>query len=203
MKTKILKPSPKYATKLRVGLTLLTLVILTCILLLSVVIGLDKGVGIGSLAIIFLIASLLSLLCWVSAMFMAGAYYRSLSYEIQDDEVIVRVGIITQSVKHVPYRTVTNLTVNRDPLDRWFFDLGALKIQTAGMSGQTGAEENLLGLPNSQEVYELVADELRRFRGAMPPTQAGEEADLAPAPDAVLDALLDEVRAIRRAVEQS
>ena len=203
MRSQILKPSPKYTTKLRVGLTLLALLILVAVTLFALIIGLDNGASIGSLLVIFWIACLLSLVWWVPSLFLASAYYRSLSYEIQDDEVIVRVGIITHSVKHVPYRTVTNLTVQRDPLDRWFFDLGALKIQTAGMSGQKGAEESLVGLPNSQEVYELVAGELRRFRGAMPPTQAGEEAAAAPAPGAALSDLLDEVRAIRKAVEES
>ena len=68
-----------------------------------------------------------------------AAILKALGYEVQDDEVIVRVGIITHSVKHVPYRTVTNITVSRDILDRWFFGLGSLHIQTAGMSGKSGA----------------------------------------------------------------
>jgi hypothetical protein len=37
-------------------------------------------------------------------------------------------------------RTVTTISVKRDILDRWLFNLGTLEIQTAGMSGQTGAE---------------------------------------------------------------
>jgi membrane protein YdbS with pleckstrin-like domain len=203
MKSQILKPSPKYATKLRVGLTLLALVLLATGCLFGLIASLEEY-SVRPFLIALLVSGLVDLLFWVPAMFLAGAYYRSLSYEIQEDEVIVRVGIVTKSVKHVPYRTVTNLTVTRDPLDRWFFDLGALKIQTAGMSGQKGAEENLVGLPNSQEVYELVASELRRFRGALPPTQAGEEADPAPAaaPSVPWSELLDEVRAIRQAVEK-
>ena len=201
MRTQTLTPSPKYATKLRVGSTLLALAILVSVMLTSLLAGAADDPGSGTLMTIFWITTLLTLLWWVPSLFMAGAYYRSLSYEIQDDEVIVRVGILTHSVKHVPYRTVTNLTVQRGPLDRWFFDLGALKIQTAGMSGQQGAEESLVGLPNSQEVYELVAGELRRFRGAMPPTQAGEEVTFAPADAPVWSELLAEVRAIRKAME--
>ena len=103
-------------------------------------------------------------------MILSIPYFRSLRYEILEDEVIVHVGIITHSVKHVPYRTVTNITVKRDILDRWFFNLGSLNIQTAGMSGQSGAEEKLVGMENIQEIYESVVSELRRFRGAMPPT---------------------------------
>ncbi len=128
---------------------------------------------------------------------------RSLSYEIQDDEVVVRVGIITQAVKHVPYRTVTNLTIKRGLLDRWLFDIGTLNIQTAGMSGTTGAEESLVGLPNVQEVYEIVATELRRFRGGMAPTAAEVESEPGTAPTHELGAILAEVRAIRQALERA
>ncbi len=109
------------------------------------------------------------------------------------------MGIWTKSVKHVPFRTVTNLKVNRDIFDRWFFGLGSLNIQTAGMSGKSGAEEALVGIPNVQEVYELVRSRLRRYRGAMAPNAAEEES--APR-DATFDAMLTELRAIRKAVEK-
>lgn len=101
-------------------------------------------------------------------------YCASLHYEIHEDEVIVRAGVITKSVKHVPYRTVTNLEVLRGPFDR-VFGLGTLKVQTAGMSGQQGAEETLIGLPNVQEVYEMVAVALRQYRGALAADGAGQE----------------------------
>jgi hypothetical protein len=78
--------------------------------------------------------------------------------------------------------------------------IGTLKIQTAGMSGQSGAEESLGGLPNFQEIYEQVAAALRRFRGAMTPTQAEEQPELVDGK--AMMALLDEVRAIRQAVEK-
>jgi uncharacterized membrane protein YdbT with pleckstrin-like domain len=120
------------------------------------------------------------------------------------DEVIVRAGIVTTSVKHVPYRTVTNITVRRGLMDRWLFGLGTLNIQTAGMSGTTGAEESLVGLPDVQAVYDIVVTELRRFRGSQAPTAADDDV---PAPAAMADGqltqLLVEVRAIRQILEQN
>jgi uncharacterized membrane protein YdbT with pleckstrin-like domain len=152
--------------------------------------------------VIFGLFALAEIVVWIVALVLAAPYYRSLSYEIQDDEVIVHVGVLTQSVKHVPYRTVTNVSVRRDILDRWFFGLGSLHIQTAGMSGQSGAEEKLVGLANVQEVYDLVVTQLRRFRGGMAPTAAEVE----PEPDAAsaqtLAAILSELKAIRRAMEK-
>jgi membrane protein YdbS with pleckstrin-like domain len=201
MENKILKPSPRYLTKLRVIVTLVAALAMVVGLFIGLLVSLEARNGLASFALAFLITAGVNLVWWLPAMILVGPYYRSLSYEIQDDETIVRAGIVTRSVKHVPYRTVTNLTVQRGPLDRWLFDLGTLKIQTAGMSGQTGAEESLAGLPNVQEVYETVAGELRRFRGGMAPTAA----DLDAAPDAaspdVLGAILAEVRSIRQALE--
>jgi len=153
--------------------------------------------------IIFGLLGVAAIVAWVVALILAGPYYASLGYEIEDDEVIVRVGILTHSVKHVPYRTVTNVTVKRDILDRWFFGLGTLNIQTAGMSGTSGAEEKLVGLTNVQEVYEMVVKELRRFRGGMAPTATEVEPEPALASADTLSAILVELKAIRQALQKN
>jgi uncharacterized membrane protein YdbT with pleckstrin-like domain len=153
--------------------------------------------------VIFGLLGVAEIAAWVVALVLAGPYYASLSYEVEDDEVIVRAGIINHSVKHVPYRTVTNITVKRDILDRWFLGLGDLNIQTAGMSGTSGAEEKLVGLTNVHEVYEMVATELRRFRGGMAPTAAEVEPEAAAASADTLSAILAEIRAIRQALDKS
>jgi membrane protein YdbS with pleckstrin-like domain len=190
------KPNQKYLVKMVIVTTLVAILIMVGILLLAWAISTDEPRG----ALIFLlIAGGLNGLWWLVGLVLLTPYYRSLHYEVQEDEVIVRVGILTHSVKHVPYRTVTNITVQRDILDRWIFNLGSLKIQTAGMSGQSGAEEKLAGLDNVQEVYDLVVTALRRYRGAMAPTAAEEEVSgVAPGASG---ALLEEVRAIRKLLE--
>ena len=133
-------------------------------------------------------------------LWLGTAYVRSIRYEIWDDEIVGRAGIITKSVKHVPFRTVTNLKVTRGPIDR-MFGLGSLHVQTAGMSGQTGAEETLVGLADAQAVYEQVVAELHRFRGALGPTQAAEEPAVLARDADLMAALLAEVRAIRARLE--
>jgi uncharacterized membrane protein YdbT with pleckstrin-like domain len=202
MQTKSFKPNPRYLTKLRTAITIVAALILAGGVLTALLIGLDSDVDASDVTLIIVISVAADVLWWLPALLLTGPYYRSLSYEVQDDEVIVHVGIWTKSVKHVPYRTVTNLTVNRDILDRWLFGLGALNIQTAGMSGTTGAEEALVGLPNVQEVYEIVATELRRFRGSMAPTAAEVEGEpIAPSTE-TLNAILTEVRAIHQTLQE-
>jgi membrane protein YdbS with pleckstrin-like domain len=200
MQTKTFKPSPRYLTKFRLSLTIVAGLIFIGGFVLGMLMSFDRDVNIGGGMLAIVIITGLDAVWWVPGMLLTGPYYNSLSYEIQDDEVIMRVGIWTKSVKHVPYRTVTNITVKRGILDR-LFGLGTLNIQTAGMSGTTGAEESLEGLENVQEVYDMVAAELRRFRGSMAPTAADAEGEPVSAPSDALSAILTEVRAIRQALE--
>jgi uncharacterized membrane protein YdbT with pleckstrin-like domain len=193
MSTKSFKPHPRYLIKVCLGIAIAGILAIGGTIALALLIP-DRDA-----TIIFGLMALAEVVVWILALLLATPYYHSLSYEIQDDEVIVHVGVVTHSVKHVPYRTVTNITVRRDILDRWFFGLGSLHIQTAGMSGQSGAEEKLVGLSNVQEVYDLVVAELRRFRGGMAPTVA--EVEPSAAPGETLSAILEELRSIRMALQ--
>jgi len=196
MQIRRFKPSPRYLIKVCVGITIAAWLSIAGTAFLALAIP-DREA-----TIIFGLMAVAEMIAWVVALILSGPYYASLGYEIEDDEVIVRVGILTHSVKHVPYRTVTNITVKRDILDRWFLGLGSLNIQTAGMSGQSGAEEKLVGLTNVQEVYEMVVKELRRFRGGMAPTAAEVEPEPALGSADALSAILGEVRAIRQALQK-
>jgi membrane protein YdbS with pleckstrin-like domain len=202
MSHKVFVPSPNYLRKLRLVVTALALILLVVVAIIAWPISIDNGTS-SAVTYLIIVTGIIGV-GWLCAMSLTAPYYRSLRYEIHDDEVIVHVGIITKSVKHVPFRTVTNVTIKRGILDRWFFGLGTLNIQTAGMSGTQGAEESLEGLPNVQEVYDMVATELRRFRGSMPPTAAGLEAEPAGAPaNGTLKQLLAEVQSIRHALEDA
>jgi membrane protein YdbS with pleckstrin-like domain len=194
-----LRPEREYLTKLQVVYALIGLIALGGSLALAVPIGLDAG-GTRDMTIGIVVAVLVNAAWLIPAFIVAPFYYRSLEYQILEDEVIVYAGVWTKSVKHVPYRTVTNLKVKRDPFDR-MLGMGTVEIQTAGISGQAGAEASLVGLSNVQEVCETVSTALRRFKGAMAPTQAEVEA-VSMTEAEVLSALLDEVRAIRCALSE-
>lgn len=197
----VIRPNRRLITKFVLFWLSLFIVIAGFCGLIGLIISAENDHGMQGL----LIGVGVNLVWLIPALLLAEPYYETFQYEIQDDEVIVRAGIITHSVKHVPYRTITNLEVRRDPFDR-LLGFGALRIQTAGMSGQSGAEETLSGLPNVDDVYQTVVAALRRYRGALPPTQAGEEitgaaADLLSQTD-TLAAILQEVRAIRAALDR-
>lgn len=198
MSTRNFKPSPRYRNKLYLNVTLIALAGLAFGLFMGWAVGHD-GDPEGAQGALLIILGF-DVLYLLIAVVLTAPYYRSLRYELHSDEIVVHVGIWTKSVKHVPFRTVTNIQIKRDIFDRWFFNIGSLNVQTAGMSGKQGAEEKLVGLTNVTEVYEMVATELRRFRGGMTPTAA--DADPGSSGD-MTSAMLDELRAIRKAVEKS
>jgi len=201
MKARSVTPDRKYLFRMRLIATIVALAILAGGILLGMILALTGEIRLGGAIALLFVTVVLNGLWWLIALILIGPYYRSLRYEVQDDEVVVNAGIWTKSVKHVPYRTVTNMEVKRDVVDRWL-GIGTLNIQTAGMSGQKGAEERLVGLSNVQEVYEAVVEELRRFRGGMAPTQADVEVEPAVSLPGGLGEILAEVRAIRKSLEE-
>ncbi|MBI9046655.1 MAG: PH domain-containing protein [Anaerolineaceae bacterium] len=200
MESKILKPEKAYQTKLIIIFSILATGIFLLGLLFSFLIALDYTNQIFN-PIAFWAFFIPGILFLLLALILSGPYLRSLQYEIHDDEVIVKAGIWTKSVKHVPFRTITNITIKKDIIDR-MLGIGSLNIQTAGMSGGDGskAEEALVGLLNVQDIYEIVAAELRRFRGAMSPTAANIEQT--PLENATLQEILVELKGIRQGMEK-
>ena len=201
MKARTVKPDPKYLFRMRLIATIVALAIVISGIFLGVLLAITGEIRPGGMLVLILVDVVIIGIWWLVVIILSGPYYRSLRYEVQDDEVVVNAGIWTKSVKHVPYRTVTNMQVKRDVVDR-LLGTGTLNIQTAGMSGQTGAEERLVGLSDVQDVYESVAEELRRFRGGMAPTQAEVEVEPGAVMPEGLGAILAEVRAIRKSLEE-
>lgn len=195
----VITPSPRLRSKYRLIAWLTLASQLLWSVPLALAIGWDISELTGGMAGI-LIALGLNALWFLPTLWLVDRYYESLSYELQEDEIIVRIGIWTATVKHVPFRTVTNIAIKRDIFDRFLFNIGTVEVQTAGSNNtQQSAEETLAGLVDYEGVYLNVAETLRRYRSfPLSPTQAGADAlpsAASAAPD--LSALLAEVRAIR------
>jgi len=198
MKTTTIEPLPALRTKFMLWHVILFTIFLLAVSLFHWPIILEEGVGAWISLAIFIGLDFIYL---ILALVLAGPYFRSLKYEIHEDEVIVYAGIWTRSVKHVPFRTITNITVKRDILDR-LLNVGSLNIQTAGISGKTTPEEKLGGLEDVQQIYETVAGKLRQFRSAMSPTSADMEKAGAGGSEIVLQAILEELKGIRETLQK-
>jgi len=79
-------------------------------------------------------------------------------------EIYVKKGIINITRKHVPFRTITNISSTSGPFDR-LFGIGNVLIETAGFSGRMmGPEEKIEGVRFYEEVRDFILNELRKFR---------------------------------------
>jgi len=187
----VYRPGDKYVTKV---LVVTMLVFIFGILPFSLF-GLIPEAG-WTYVFIFLGANLLWLL---PTLVLIPVYCRTISYELAEDEVIVRKGLVTRTVKRVPYRMVTNLEVRRGLLDRWL-GLGSVALHTAGYSQQTGAEGNLVGLATYDEVHERIVDALRIKATESAAVVDEREVHLEPrskAETAILVEILHEIRGLR------
>jgi membrane protein YdbS with pleckstrin-like domain len=80
-------------------------------------------------------------------------------------EIYVKRGVVTITRKHVPFRTITNISSKAGVFDR-LFNIGSVHIETAGYSGsnQTGPEVKLEGIVFYEEVRDFILNELRNFK---------------------------------------
>lgn len=141
----------------------------------------------------------IAVLIMLVAVILMILYFRSIRYEIHDDQVLVYIGILTKTIKHVNFRNITNMEVKRSILDR-LLGLGSLSIQTAG-SGSKIPEEQLKGLTNVHEVYEYLAQQLRHYHNetAQPSSRsAGNDTQN----QDILIGIWQELRAIRTSLAQ-
>jgi len=100
-------------------------------------------------------------------------YIRNIEYSVISKsgtvmpEIYVKKGLVNITRKHVPFRTITNISSRAGPVDR-LFGIGTVEIQTAGFSGgaggQGGPEEKLEGITFFEEVRDFILQELRKFR---------------------------------------
>lgn len=119
-------------------------------------------------------------------------------------EVYVQKGIIHITKKHVPFRTITNISTKAGPLDR-LFGIGSVNIETAGFSGEKKEpEEKLEGIEFYEEVRDFILQELRRYRT---PYTTGTEAaavwdeDIPKLPDSLDDEILMTLRDMKAILE--
>jgi len=155
MDANVLVPSERLKTKYYVWVWLIFLLFFLPFLFL----GLAPGLG-WTFVLIYLGANAVWM---VVAYLLIAPYYRSISYELGDEDIIVKKGIITKTETMVPYRMVTNVSVKRGPVDR-LLGIGTLEVHTAGYSQQTNAEANLPGLVDYEAARQRVMAELHRYR---------------------------------------
>ena len=128
-------------------------------------------------------------------------YYRSISYTLKEDEVMVERGVWWKMKHVVPYARVMSVDIIQGPISRRF-GIGSVQVHTAGYTGgrggtagpgARGAEAAIWGVPNFVDIRDAIIGLVRgRPLFGMP---------RAAAPD-IGSEMLKELRKIRKAVEK-
>ena len=177
-------PAPQYRSYLYVYLAL-TIVIFVLPWLVPVI--LTAPAVVAAVTGVPVLGIVLFTLYWIPL------YYRSISYRLTVTEITWQRGVWFRQTGIVPYNRITNVDIAQGPLMR-FFSFSALRVQTAGYSAQARAEIVLNGIEDAGDLQEKIMGFVRR---GGPVAVEGEPE----APPAAADAALEELRAIRRLLE--
>jgi len=124
------------------------------------------------LGIVSFWAFVVNMIWLIPSLIGVSVYINSIEYSVISEsgeaspEIYVKKGIINVTKKHVPFRTITNISSRAGVIDR-LFGIGNVEIQTAGFSGgpagQAGPEEKLEGIKAFEDLTQFVLGELRKF----------------------------------------
>lgn len=142
-------------------------------------------------------ATVVSLVILGFAVWWIRAFYRTSFYRLTDDDIEHRRGVWFKSTTEVPYNRITNVDSQQGPIQR-YVDSGAVKIQTAGSSAQSGAELRISGIENYEDIQQAVVDRVKAKKASGgtetyddPDTETGTQAQI-----------LHELQRIRELLEQ-
>jgi membrane protein YdbS with pleckstrin-like domain len=112
----------------------------------------------------------LNLIWLIPALVLTPLYFKSIEYSVKAQsggsmpEIYAKEGIITVTRRHVPFRTITNISSRAGPFDR-LFKIGSVHVETAGYSGAQQAPEAVLhGIVFYEELRDFILKELRKFK---------------------------------------
>ncbi len=130
---------------------------------------------------------ILTMIWLIPALIWTHLYVKSIEYSLVAysgetlPEVFQKKGIITIVHKHVPFRSITNLSTRAGPLDR-LFGIGVVRIETAGQSDgaahpglvvglihlltKGSGDQRIEGIAFYEEARDFILKELRMFKGS-------------------------------------
>jgi len=187
------KPAKKFTSYLTLTTILIAIVmaIICCLWLLFPPESIFKIIAAICGAV--LIGLIIFIIIW------ARLYYKSVLYHLNATEMTWKRGVWFRKTGIVPYNRITNIDIVQGPLMR-AYGISDLKIQTAGYSGNTNSEIRIQGVEEPEPLRQMIMEFVRNKAVSSEAVAAGYSSEKAEPAD--MDALVQEVREIRRLLEK-
>ena len=127
-------------------------------------------------------------------------YYGSMWYELHDDEMRWRRGVIFRSTGIVPYNRITNIDIRQGPVMR-ALGISTVSIQTAGYSGAAIPEIRIEAIEHADELRELIRNLVRSCSAGGDGTGTGKH-DPRETASSVHQQMLEELKTIHALLER-
>ncbi|MCX6771243.1 MAG: PH domain-containing protein [Candidatus Micrarchaeota archaeon] len=121
--------------------------------------------------------------------------YRNFTYQLGENELIVRKGVFTHKTDTIPFSNIQDITSERSLSER-FFGIATLRIETAG-SSHLISETELPGIANKEEVIGLIMGKVKRSKNTMDAESRAQGADTSN----LLTGILNQLKAISLKLE--
>jgi uncharacterized protein len=186
------KPAPSLVTWLSVNFILVFILIMSFTVFPVLLATGPEPLVLILLASIVLVPVLV-FFAWV------GLYYKSMWYELREDEMSWKRGVWFRTTGIVPYNRITNIDVRQGPVMR-LLGISTLAVQTAGYSGQAVPEIRIEGMEHAEELRELIRS-LVRQPGTGGDGTGGNPVPIPAVPVTTDQKILDELVRIRQLLE--
>jgi uncharacterized protein len=143
-----------------------------------------------TILIIIVLVPIIVFFAWVEL------YYKSVWYELREDEMSWKRGVWFQTTGIVPHNRITNLDVKQGPVMR-ALGISTLAIQTAGYSGQVVPEIRIEGMEHAEELRDLIRSLVRQTG-----TQGDGTGSAPEKPKSTGQKILEELMKIRQILEE-
>ncbi|MCD6549838.1 PH domain-containing protein [Candidatus Micrarchaeota archaeon] len=117
--------------------------------------------------------------------------YRSFTYTLTDESIIIREGVIAKKQVDIPYVSIENVDVKKPVIYR-LLGLGVVSIDTAGGTGKEGV---LPGVDRPDDLVNEILERIKAVRGAG--EKAREERSLM-----LLENILNELVGLRNDIQE-
>jgi membrane protein YdbS with pleckstrin-like domain len=158
----IFKPSPRYLTRLRVVISLWAVVFLVVGILFAWLVSLDVETT-GQATRIVQAVIFIDLIWYLPALKIVQSSFKARVYQFDEDEITIRSGWWTESVRHIPLSSVVAFDTRWDRLDRWL-EIGTLEMYIISRHHVNGSRVCITGLADVEMVSQLANRMLKHMR---------------------------------------